>query len=409
MSFEINWENLTSDSSINESLKEFLDRQFQNISLPSYIANLSVTNFSVGDIPPEITIRHIGDPFDEFYEDENDEGSSGPERVSSNSNMNTKETNYMSSDDEDDDEDNDLSTILSTIAEDSHLNSFSHSSTLYHSHEQSPPPGPAPTPPLLLRSRTSLDPISYIMANTSLNYLHNYNINNIGLGHAPSGTETPTTILNQNALTNAKNSRVISSLQKTTRGENDIQIIAEIEYSGNLHVDLIVNLLVNYPSPNFISLPIKLHITDIVIHSIATIAYLKKAVYFSFLCDINESTPDYFSTSSSSSVSTSTAAPATPTTYNSGGNFVDYIADPNNRERIDIVKKIKIESEIGELENNVLRNVGKVEKFLIEQLRNIIREELAWPSWICIDMSEDEDEEEQTPSPDSRDSNVNSI
>ncbi|ABN66972.2 mitochondrial morphology and distribution, partial [Scheffersomyces stipitis CBS 6054] len=261
MSFEINWENLTSDSSINESLKEFLDRQFQNISLPSYIANLSVTNFSVGDIPPEITIRHIGDPFDEFYEDENDEGSSGPERVSSNSNMNTKETNYMSSDDEDDDEDNDLSTI----AEDSHLNR-----------------------------------------------------------------------------------------------ENDIQIIAEIEYSGNLHVDLIVNLLVNYPSPNFISLPIKLHITDIVIHSIATIAYLKKAVYFSFLCDINESTPDYFSTSSSSS-------------------------------RIDIVKKIKIESEIGELENNVLRNVGKVEKFLIEQLRNIIREELAWPSWICIDMSEDED------------------
>ena len=66
-----------------------------------------------------------------------------------------------------------------------------------------------------------------------------------------------------------------------------------------------------------------------------------------------------------------------------------------NKERIDIVKKIKIESEIGEVENNILRNVGKVEKFLVEQLRNILRDEIAWPSWICIDMNDDDDEEEE--------------
>ena len=53
----------------------------------------------------------------------------------------------------------------------------------------------------------------------------------------------------------------------------------EINYKGDMHINLLVNLLVNYPSPNFISLPIKLHITDIVIHSIATIAYLKKSVF----------------------------------------------------------------------------------------------------------------------------------
>lgn len=61
-----------------------------------------------------------------------------------------------------------------------------------------------------------------------------------------------------------------------------------------------------------------------------------------------------------------------------GGNIVDYyFHDPHNKERIDIIRKIKIESEIGEVENNVLRNVGKVEKFLMEQLRGILRDEIA--------------------------------
>lgn len=73
MSFDINWSELVSDESLNESIKEFLDNQFQSISLPSFIDNLSVSDFSLGNSPPEITIRHIGDPFDDFYEDEGDD------------------------------------------------------------------------------------------------------------------------------------------------------------------------------------------------------------------------------------------------------------------------------------------------------------------------------------------------
>ena len=51
-----------------------MDQQFKNISLPSFISNLAVTDFNLGEIPPEVTIRHIGDPFEEFYEDENNLG-----------------------------------------------------------------------------------------------------------------------------------------------------------------------------------------------------------------------------------------------------------------------------------------------------------------------------------------------
>ena len=94
MSFDIKWENLTVDNTINESIQSFLDEQFKKLSLPSYISNVSVTDFQLGEIPPEITIRHIGDPFDEFYEDTTD----SPETEQ-------PKEEYTGDDDDDDDDD----------------------------------------------------------------------------------------------------------------------------------------------------------------------------------------------------------------------------------------------------------------------------------------------------------------
>lgn len=296
MSFEINWDKLILDDDISLSIKHFLDQQFKSIELPSYIAGLSVTNFSLGSEAPEITIRHIGDPFDQFYE-ENDDEYSKP--------VNTYDDS--SSDDE---------LVINDI-----IDSFTQ------------------------RSSTPLT-----------------NLNMIGV--LRKHNETPISIL--------KNHDYIFN-KPSPKSDNDIQFIVEINYVGNLELELTVNLLVNYPSPNFISLPIKLHVTDMVIHSIAAIAYMKNSVYFSFLCDINDHNSDF---------------------YSDGGNFTDYIHSPQNNARIDIIKKIKIESEIGEVENNVLRNVGKIERFLTDQLRKILRDEIAWPSWVCFDLNDDDEEEE---------------
>lgn len=375
MSFEINWEQLISDNIINDSIQEFLDYQFQNISLPLYINDLSVTNFSLGDQPPEVIVRHIGDPFDDFYEEE------GEEKVE------VREEEEDDEEDEEDDENEDDEGETTTNA------SISEDMTTNHIYDENPL-HVKPSPPPLERLRTSLDSISLMLGNSTLNYMHNYNMNNIiGLG-PNNGTETPKAILNPNSrksnlfLVKQPNEPSLRAGEKAQEKDvNDIQLIAEIKYSGNLHIEVVVNLLVNYPSPNFISLPIKLHITDLVIHSIATIAYLKRSIFFSFLCDIDDTTSDYFTLSSTN------PEPSRTPPLNSGGNFVDYMTGPNNRERIDIIKNIRIESEIGEVENNVLRNVGKVEKFLIDQLRSIIRDEVAWPSWICFDMNEDEEDE----------------
>lgn len=365
MSFDINWSQLVEDESINNSIKDFLASQFLSVSLPSYIDNLTVSDFLLGDKAPEIIIRDIGDTFDDFYEDEDGPRNAGAPTTTATSGMGE-------SDSSDDEDTRDGLTGEVTLSE----------TTEYRTQFAPQPLHPIPTK--LRRSHTTLaaTPLS---SHSHLNSLYAYNLNNVGLGTlnlnsaTPSGRDTPTQILNQmRTATGGPNlppilNTPISSLKKLKRGENDVQIIAEVKYKGNLHIEVTVDLFLNYPSQHFVTLPIKLHITGFEIHSLICIAYLQDAVYFSFLCDVSDdSQADYFNGAH----------------MESGGNFVEYVSGTNNKERIDIIKKVKIESEIGEVETNVLRNVGKVEKFLVEKIRSIIREETAWPSWLCFDMSD---------------------
>lgn len=362
MSFDINWSQLVEDESINNSIKEFLASQFLSVSLPSYIDNLTVSDFLLGDEAPEIIIRDIGDTFDDFYEDEDGPRNAGAPTTTATSGMGESD----SSDDEE---------TRDGLAGEVTLSETTDDPTQLPLH---------PIPTKLRRSHTTLAAIP-IPSHSHLNSLYAYNLTNVGLGTlnlnsvTPSGRDTPTQILNQMRTAGGGPNlppilaSPVSSLKKLKRGENDVQIIAEVKYKGNLHIEVTVDLFLNYPSQHFVTLPIKLHITGFEIHSLICIAYLQNAVYFSFLCDVSDdSQTDYFNGAH----------------MESGGNFVEYVSGTNNKERIDIIKKVKIESEIGEVETNVLRNVGKVEKFLVEKIRSIIREETAWPSWLCIEMSE---------------------
>lgn len=298
MSLEINWDLLSSDEDLNNRIKDFIDEQFQKIELPEFIKDIKVTNFFIGKIPPSVIIRHIGDPFHEFYE----------------------------SDDEDDDD---------------------------------------------AAKRGSLPSLS--------------------LGQKSNGTSS-----------------------------KDLQIIAEIDYRGDLFIEISTNLLLNYPSISFIELPIKLKVTDLVIHSLAILSYAKKLVNFSFLCDISDDNLDSFVNSRTQSTSNinhipSPTMPQTPITPIYPGQTIRHNSNPVlptfsssnktsryiNKDRIDIIKDLRIDSEIGggtygnQSSGSVLKNVGKVEKFLVEKIRSILRDELAWPGWISFDFSGSDDENDE--------------
>lgn len=249
MSIDIKWENLADDTQIVDSVVDALNSQLESVQLPDYLQNVRATRFSLGHIPPNITIRHIGDPFPEFSSDEPGVSS---RRVDQGSNTSEVDTNDVHITEED----------------------------------------------------------------------------------------------------------------ERTKG---IQFLVELEYKGDMWIELQVDLLLNYPSPGFIKLPVKLKIVDLGIHSLAVIAHLDHQVYISFLCDVNDD------------------------------EFDDILKNPtaSRGKRIDIIRSMHIESEIGDdLDGSVLRNVGKVEKFLVEMMRGLLRDELGWPGWIHLDFRDDDDDDE---------------
>lgn len=337
MSFEINWNQLASDTDLNERIRSFLHTELNSITLPSFIDNLSVTNFSLGELAPEITIRHIGDPFEEFYadhttDDEEKKHTLPPSSASMHSDSDSSDETEQS---------------LNLVA-----------------------------PEQLLPPRKGSD---------LFRHFPTYNVNALGLGQPE--LDPPAAIF-PHRLQTAPLSRAKSS----ERSANDIQFILEVDFQSQIAIDISINLLVNYPLAHFISLPIKLRITDLAIHSLAAVAYLEDKVFVSILCDLNDSAADYFS--AAKSAPESREAPLGSQNTPAGGNFVDYSA-ASTRERIDVIRNINIDTEIGEVENNVLRNVGKVEKFLVEQLRTLIRDEICWPGWLCFDLGGDEDEDKK--------------
>ena len=57
--------------------------------------------------------------------------------------------------------------------------------------------------------------------------------------------------------------------------------------------------------------------------------------------------------------------------------------DEEERGAGGLLREIRVESEIGRQEGGkqVLKNVGKVERFVLEQVRRIFEDEFVWPSF----------------------------
>ena len=72
---------------------------------------------------------------------------------------------------------------------------------------------------------------------------------------------------------------------------NDIQFLLEVEYKGDLLVTIGADLVLNYPVEKFMTLPVKLSISDIGLHSLCIVACLSKQLFLSFLCDVSDPAP----------------------------------------------------------------------------------------------------------------------
>ncbi|KIJ94705.1 hypothetical protein K443DRAFT_109921 [Laccaria amethystina LaAM-08-1] len=132
----------------------------------------------------------------------------------------------------------------------------------------------------------------------------------------------------------------------------NLQLHLHVNWHSNLRITLTTSLLINYPSPMFMSLPIKLSVTGLIFVGELAVAYegQRRRVHLCILDDLDP--------------------------YGPAG----------DRQRL--LPSIYIESEIGQADKHVLKNVTRVERFIQDVIRKTVEEELVFPNFHTIVMAD---------------------
>jgi len=66
MSFEVRWERMETEfaKEVEQLLTKVLNGQEKK---PDFLGRITVSDFSFGDVPPEIVVVDITEPYEEFY------------------------------------------------------------------------------------------------------------------------------------------------------------------------------------------------------------------------------------------------------------------------------------------------------------------------------------------------------
>ncbi len=178
----------------------------------------------------------------------------------------------------------------------------------------------------------------------------------------------------------------------------DLQTTLHISYSGSLSLSLTAEILLDYPMPSFVGIPLKLQITGLSFDGVALLAYLRhhrrgraqadgggggveqeeeerRRVHFCFLGRED----------ARAMVGDGHGHGREDDEGGEGRGSVNKSGEEREEEEGlgGLLREIRVESEIGRQENGkqVLKNVGKVEKFVLEQVRRIFEDEFVWPSF----------------------------
>jgi distribution and morphology protein 12 len=358
MSVDLDWSKL--DAAIADKVRDFLNERFKSLSLPSMLKSIDILSFEFGSITPTIEIQHITDPYPEFYQDNyddnEDETDSDPPDYSS-----------QQYEDENMEQQRVETERPSRVRMTSYVEAwtppfFPQGMTVGGRPGQVFAPYFHPTPGIMTSGLSTptwmpagLAPRPRSIASSPLDAESVYST------QRPRSVDTST--LNSprsrsNTIDTTTSSPrhvpppLLDSFSRPTTAQStlpepssdsldsDIQIIARITYEGNPRAQIQAELDFNYPSSSFISLPIRLTLTGLSFSGLALIAYIRNRVHFCFLED-----------------------------------------DEDDEGWEHMLRDIRLESEIGELGKGVLKNVGKVERFLLEQGRRMISEEFVFPSF----------------------------
>ncbi|OCL07645.1 hypothetical protein AOQ84DRAFT_54775 [Glonium stellatum] len=429
MSIDINWHTLTAGpdgAARAEAIRAFIHDRFQQVTLPRFIRSVKVHSFDFGSVPPDIELKDICDPLPDFYEEDEDYRSDDcdDETHDTASEVGIPPHSTPKSLKERRHRDNDARAANEHSTSPSHPRPPQYVDTRVPGLRSTLAPGEQLGSPLLSRAATPGIP----GGTSNMNYFH------LPLGAGISGATTPLAavagaqfqswpdhghfaahlrsldIPRHNAASissltpppstadpgsrppsqhqhddprrSSKANTDESPLQKESgrtpspsppprmreKSVEDIQVVSHVKYSGDIKMSLTAEILLDYPMPSFVGIPLKLNITGLTFDGVAILAYIKKRAHFCFL------SPE----DADALIGGETDLDSLPTMSRASGQ------QGTRRPRIGgLLEQIKVESEIGQKENGkqVLKNVGKVEKFVLEQVRRIFEDEFVYPSF----------------------------
>ena len=156
-----------------------------------------------------------------------------------------------------------------------------------------------------------------------------------------------------------------------------------------MRLSLTAEILLDYPMPSFVGIPFKLNITGLDFDGVALLAFLNIAgsgsaeneeadrrAHFCFL------SPEDAETLVGAE---NTLDQEDEHDHSASGAVAQQAAGANESgERLGgLLRGIRVESEIGKTKDGKqnLKNLGKVEKFILEQVRQIFEDEFVFPSF----------------------------
>ncbi|GJE87052.1 mitochondrial distribution and morphology protein [Phanerochaete sordida] len=157
----------------------------------------------------------------------------------------------------------------------------------------------------------------------------------------------------------------------------NVQLHLHIAWQSNLRITFTTSLLINYPSPMFMSLPIKLSVTGLVFNGEVVVAYEgeRRRVHVCVVDDLDPYGP----------LSGERHKRDTPSSTGTPAEQEEDAAQPKPSKPLPIGQRllpnIFIESEIGQADKHVLKNVTRVERFIQDVIRKTVEEELVFPNF----------------------------
>ncbi|KAE8154869.1 hypothetical protein BDV25DRAFT_82972 [Aspergillus avenaceus] len=406
MSIEVDWRTATSGpdgEALAEQIRSFIHNKFQQVALPRFIRSVQVHSFDFGTIPPDLEVKDICEPFADFYEeDEDDEASEGSEELVSGDSQ--WPGTYSDLNEPPFREELVMHRPLRDpfdAAQPSGLRSpMEHLNPHFMPRAGTPGiPGGTSTLGYHLMSLGGLSgtqtPLAAVAGGTLFTngWTDSSAEADIDTSNPTSRPSTSSTIPSHPSTSNkpsgdATAGNDLNSHPPDVRLEDpgasdiplrlpprmrerrpeDFQVLCHAKYAGDVRLSLTAEILLDYPMPSFVGLPLKLNVTGITFDGVAVVAYIHKRIHFCFL---------------SGEDADALVGSDSPEARGPENHPWSADAAASSKRQGGLLREIRVESEIGRKEDGkqVLKNVGKVERFVLAQVRRIFEEELVYPSF----------------------------